>query len=85
MIVCEEEKRDIWIIADTHIGHTNIIKYCGRPYNSVSEMNDDIIKKWNSKIKTTAFSKFRTYPNLTSMDIYDFPTVSQSDSGAIVF
>ena len=34
--------------ADPHFSHTNIIRYCGRPYTSITEMNDDLVDRWNS-------------------------------------
>lgn len=39
-----------WILADTHFNHKNIIQYCNRPFSSVEEMNDVLIKNWNNKI-----------------------------------
>lgn len=40
----------IYIISDTHFYHTNIIKYCGRPFRSCSEMNEKMISKWNGTV-----------------------------------
>ena len=41
----------IYLIADTHFYHENIIKYCNRPFNNAKEMNEYIIEKWNSVVK----------------------------------
>lgn len=36
--------------ADTHFNHTNIVKYCNRPFNSVDEMNETILTNWNNVV-----------------------------------
>lgn len=41
----------IWYISDTHFNHTNIIKYCDRPFSDVNEMNEKIVYNWNSLVQ----------------------------------
>lgn len=41
----------IYITADTHFNHTNIIHYCDRPFKSTDEMNIAMIENWNSVVK----------------------------------
>lgn len=36
-----------WYTSDTHFNHTNIIKYCDRPFSDVNEMNEKIVYNWN--------------------------------------
>ena len=37
--------------SDLHFGHQNIIKYSGRPYGSVEEMNEALIENWNNVVR----------------------------------
>ena len=39
-----------WIIADPHFGHRNIIDYEKRPFRSVAEMDEAMIRNWNNVV-----------------------------------
>lgn len=39
-----------WFVSDTHFSHTNIIRYTGRPFESVEEMDQALISNWNACI-----------------------------------
>lgn len=41
---------EIYITSDTHFSHANIIHYCDRPFETVREMDDALIEKWNSVV-----------------------------------
>jgi calcineurin-like phosphoesterase family protein len=43
---------DIYLIADLHLGHANIIRYCSRPFlvSDLREMDHVLIKNWNYTI-----------------------------------
>jgi len=40
----------IFFTSDHHFGHNNIINLCNRPFNSVEEMNQIMIDRWNDRI-----------------------------------
>lgn len=40
----------LWVTSDFHFDHFNIIKYTNRPFESLYQMNETIIKKFNSVV-----------------------------------
>jgi len=42
-----------YLFGDPHFDHTNIIKYCNRPFKSVEEMNEVILRNWHRTIRST--------------------------------
>lgn len=42
--------RNLWFTADLHVGHRNIIDYCGRPYTSVDDMTARLRDSWNERV-----------------------------------
>lgn len=36
--------------ADEHYGHKNIIQYCNRPFRSIQEMDDELIRRHNQVV-----------------------------------
>jgi len=42
----------IFYTADQHYCHNNIIKYTNRPFSSVGEMNNVLIKKYNARVSS---------------------------------
>ena len=43
-------KPKTFITSDLHLDHTNIIKYCKRPFLDTEEMNQTLINNWNNTI-----------------------------------
>lgn len=46
----EEESKHLFFTSDLHFCHKKIIDFCNRPYSSVEEMNEALVKNWNNKV-----------------------------------
>lgn len=44
----------VFVVSDTHFGHANIIKYCGRPFPDAGEMDRHLVAKWNFTVPRDA-------------------------------
>ncbi len=40
----------VWFTADTHFGHANIIRHCRRPFSSVEEMDETLVRNINARV-----------------------------------
>ena len=45
-----EDPDKLFFTSDTHLGHFNICKYCHRPFESRSQMDQTLIKNWNEVV-----------------------------------
>ena len=43
--------KKVWFTSDWHLSHNNVIKYDNRPFDNIKEMNDEIIKRFNTLVK----------------------------------
>lgn len=47
----QTEDCKVWFTSDTHFWHTNIIKYCDRPFDTIEEMVTTLIHNWNDVVR----------------------------------
>lgn len=40
----------LWLTADLHLGHANIIRYCDRPFTGVADMDERLVARWNERV-----------------------------------
>lgn len=70
-------KTRYWITSDTHFGHEAIIDFCDRPFKTVEEMDEALIKNWNDRVGVNDFvlhlGDFAFVRKLQDFDKYFYP------------
>lgn len=41
---------ELFFTSDTHFNHEKVVSFCNRPFASLDEMNEELIKRWNSVV-----------------------------------
>jgi len=65
---------NVWIISDLHYGHTNVIRYCDRPFADTETMNKQLIEMHNDVVK----------PNDLCIFVGDFAFLPDHEANAII-
>lgn len=47
----ETNKKLVYFISDTHFYHDKIISYSRRPFKDLNHMHEEIIRRWNKRVK----------------------------------
>jgi len=42
----------LFLSGDHHLSHRNIIQFCSRPFTSIEHMNDELVSRWNARVKS---------------------------------
>ncbi len=42
--------RKVLFTSDLHFGHENVLRFDNRPFSSVEEMDEELIRRWNNKV-----------------------------------
>lgn len=40
-----------WFTSDHHFNHRAVVAYCCRPFESLEQMHDELIRRWNALVK----------------------------------
>lgn len=46
----DTSKDKLFFTSDSHFGHENIMKYCNRPFSSIQEHDEEMIRRWNEVV-----------------------------------